>query len=179
MEKLHQQQHVRPSDKQQLCKSQTFLPRWRCSRAEFLREMWTHLSPGRPRSLCLAGLHRSLQNPAPYGSQSCQELLQWGLGHSWTGDGRAGGEALLLPSLCPLQVPASSPTRASLQQIQQNIFLPSDARDKSYLSHSCPMIPLHCLALRSRLNASPWGAEVRWQNRLLHLLTDASGDAPD
>lgn len=128
-----------------LHKSQIFLPRWRCSRAEFLRELWTHLTSGRPRSLALGGLHRSLGNTAAYGTQHCQELLQRGAGCRWTEDGIAGAEVLLLLSLSPLQVSASSLTRDSPHPcISANLtkhFLPSNTRDKSYLSHYYPWSP--------------------------------------
>lgn len=156
----------------------------RAAQGLFWRELWGHFTSTRPRSLARRELQRSLGNIATYGTRHCHELLQWGgAGCSWTEDGTAGSGVLLLPSLCPLQVAASSLTRASPQPcISANLtkhFLPSNTRDKNYLKPLLPHDPLHCLALRSRANSSPWGAEVRGQNRLFHLLTDVNGDAPD
>lgn len=79
----------------------------------FLRALWTHLTSRRPRSVALRELLGSLGNTAASGTQHCHELLQWGGARwSWTEDGTAGTGILLLPSWCPLQVAASSLTRA-------------------------------------------------------------------
>lgn len=150
----------------------------------FLRELWAFLTSERPRSLVLRELQGSLGNTAAYCTQHCHELLQWGGAKcSWTKDGTARAGVLLLPSLCPLQVAASSLTRTSPQScISANLtkhFLTSSTRDKNYLKPLLPHDPLHCLALRSRVNSSPWAVKVRGWNRLFHLLTDVSGDAPD
>lgn len=82
----------------------------------------------------------------------------------------------------PPQVPASSPTRltsASLSSKFNKTFLCKQHKDKRYLSHCYSMILLRCLASMSKEKASPRGTETRRQNRLFHLLTDVSGDAPD
>lgn len=140
----------------------------RAAQGLFLREMWAHFTPKRARSLALRELQQSLGNTATYGTQHCHELLQWGgAGCSWTEDGTAGAGVLLLPSLCPFQVAASSLTRASPQScISANLtkhFLPRNTREKNYLKPLLPHDPLHCLALRSRANSSPQGAEVTEQ----------------
>lgn len=150
----------------------------------FLRELWTLLTSERPRSLALRELQGSLGNTATYGTQHCHELLQWGGAKCrWTENGTAGAGVLLLPPLHPLQVAGSNLTRTSPQScISANLtkgFLPSSTRDKNYLKPLLPHDALHCLALRSRVNSSPWGAEVRGWNRLFHLLTDVSGDTSD
>lgn len=149
----------------------------------FLRELWTFLTSERPRSLALRELQGSPGNTAIYGTQHCHELVQWGGAKCrWTENGTAGAGVLLLPPLHPLQVAGSNLTRSPQSCISANLtkgFLPSSTRDKNYLKPLLPHDALHCLALRSRVNSSPWGIEVRGWNRLFHLLTDVSGDAPD
>lgn len=121
----------------------------------FLRELWAFLTSERPRSLVLRELQGSLGNTATYCTQHWHELLQWGGAKcSWTEDGTARAGVLLLPSLCPLQVAASSLTRTSPQScISANLtkrFLPSSTRDKNYLKHYYLMIPY---------SVWPWGPE--------------------
>lgn len=111
-----------------LHKSQIFLPRWRCSRAEFLRELWTHLTSGRPRSLALGGLHRSLGNTsslwnstlprAPSARSGVQMNRRW---HSWS---RSPSAAVLKP-FASISLKSNKRLTSSLHISKSNKTFPS------------------------------------------------------